>query len=71
MQHGEFPQPGIKLVSPPTEVQSLNHWTIREVLVFFPKKNLIFYYEQVLMYKTGYRIEVKINTCEAISQLKN
>lgn len=56
---------------PALEVQSLNHWTIREVLVFFPKKNLIFYYEQVLMYKTGYRIEVKINTCEAISQLKN
>ena len=46
--------------------------TTREVLVFRKKKkNLIFYYEQALMYKTGYRIEVKINTCEAISQLKN
>ena len=71
MQHGEFPQSRIKPVSPPTEVQSLNHWTTREVLVFKKKKNLIFYYEQALMYKAGYRIEVKINTCEAISQLKN
>ena len=45
--------------------------TTRDVLVFIKNKNLSFYYEQALMYKTGYRIEVKINTCEAISQLKN
>ena len=31
------PQPGIKPVPPAVEVWSLNHWTIREVLIIIIK----------------------------------
>ena len=30
-QHAELPRPGIELVPPALEVQSLNHWTTWEV----------------------------------------
>ena len=32
LRHVELPQPGIKLVPPAAEAQSLNHWTTREYL---------------------------------------
>ena len=32
---GDLPKPGIKPVLPVVEAWSLNHWTTREILIFF------------------------------------
>ena len=41
MRHAELPLPGIRPVPPAVEVQSLNHWTTREVLYDFLQKKFV------------------------------
>ena len=68
---GNFPNQESNLCPLQRKFRVLTTGPSGKSLYSFKKENLTFYYEQVLIYKTGYRIEVKINTCEAISQLKN